>query len=113
MSLEGEAAMLLAIDNLTKGYDRRARKAVKEGAEVFAEKLEANTPVSNEDKTGKGPLAQHVRSVVFQRNRVIMKRRSAMTTSRVGLRTFPIAVLPNRIRSILLRNLNKKLRVLF
>lgn len=61
MSLEGEAAMLLAIDNLTKGYDRRARKAVKEGAEVFSEKLEANTPVSNEDKTGKGPLAQHVK----------------------------------------------------
>ncbi|MDT3393956.1 MAG: HK97 gp10 family phage protein [Bacillota bacterium] len=61
MTVEGEAAMLLAVDNLTKGYDRRARRAVKEGGEVFAKILQKNTPVSNEDKTGKGPLAEHVK----------------------------------------------------
>lgn len=61
MTVEGEAAMLLAVDNLTKGYDRRARRAVKEGGEAFAEILQKKTPVSNEDKTGKGPLADHVK----------------------------------------------------
>lgn len=60
MSVDGEAELLLAVDNLTKGYDRRARKAVKEGGQVFADILKPNTPVSNEDKTGKGPLAEHV-----------------------------------------------------
>ncbi|MGV3336694.1 HK97-gp10 family putative phage morphogenesis protein [Latilactobacillus curvatus] len=61
MTVEGEAAMLLAVDNLTKDFDRRARRAVKEGGEVFADILKKNTPVSNEDKTGKGPLAEHVK----------------------------------------------------
>ena len=41
MSVEGEAEMLLNVQNLTKGYDRRARAAVREGAKDFADQLQA------------------------------------------------------------------------
>ncbi|MFT8869540.1 HK97-gp10 family putative phage morphogenesis protein [Liquorilactobacillus nagelii] len=61
MSVEGEAQMLLSVTQLTEGYDRRARKAVRSGGQMFAEKLKSDTPVSDEDHSGLGPLANHVK----------------------------------------------------
>jgi len=62
MSIEGEAQMLLNVSNLTAGYDRRARTAVRNGAKMFAEKLKSDTPVSDEDHSGLGPLADHIKT---------------------------------------------------
>ncbi|GBG94976.1 phage protein [Ligilactobacillus salitolerans] len=61
MSVEGEAEMLLNVDNLTKGFERRARSAVREGAQDFADQLQANTPVSDEDHSGLEHLAAAVK----------------------------------------------------
>lgn len=50
MDIKGEAELLLNIDKLTKGYDKRARKAVRDGADVFVDGLKKNTPVSDDDR---------------------------------------------------------------
>ncbi|KRL76618.1 HK97-gp10 family putative phage morphogenesis protein [Ligilactobacillus equi] len=60
MSVTGEFELLANVDKLTKGYDRKARQAVKSGAEKFKTVLQNNTPVSSEDHSGKGPLRDHV-----------------------------------------------------
>lgn len=60
MSVTGLEEMLSGVAQLEKGFDRRARKAVREGAKVVGDDLTANTPVSDEDHSGKGPLAEHV-----------------------------------------------------
>jgi len=60
MSVEGDAEMILNVDKLVKGFDRKARKAVKAGGETFGDDLKGNTPVSAIDHSGKVPLAQNV-----------------------------------------------------
>lgn len=50
MDVKGEAELLLNLDKLTKGYDRRARKAVRDGANVFVNGLKQNTPVGENDR---------------------------------------------------------------
>lgn len=62
MSITGEAEMLLAVTQLTAEFDKRARKAVRDGGQLFAEKLKPNTPVSNEDHSGLGSLADHIKT---------------------------------------------------
>ncbi|MCH4170667.1 MAG: HK97 gp10 family phage protein [Lactobacillus sp.] len=61
MSVTGDAEILLNIQKLSDGYDRKARKAVRAGAKTFGDQLKGNTPRSNEDRTGKVPLAQDVK----------------------------------------------------
>lgn len=61
MSVTGIDKMLSNVKVLEKGYDRKARKAVKSGAEYFGQQLAGNTPVSNIDHSGKGPLKDHVK----------------------------------------------------
>lgn len=61
MSVTGVEELLNNIKVLEAGYDRKARKAVREGAKYFGETLADDTPVSSEDRTGKGPLKEHVK----------------------------------------------------
>lgn len=61
MAVEGIDELLNNLTVLEAGYDRKARKAVREGAKVFGEQLTANTPVSTEDRTGKEPLKDSVK----------------------------------------------------
>lgn len=53
--------MLNNVKALEAGYDRKARKAVKSGAEIFGQQLAENTPVSSVDHSGKGSLKQHMK----------------------------------------------------
>lgn len=62
MSIQGEFELLANVDKLEKGFDRRARKAVKSGGELFLDELKKNTPVSNEDHSGLGPLVNHAKT---------------------------------------------------
>jgi len=61
MTVTGAEELLSNIKELQVGYDRKARKAVREGAKYFGDELTSDTPVSNEDHSGKGPLKDHVK----------------------------------------------------
>lgn len=61
MTVTGLEEMLSGVAQLEKGFDRRARKAVRAGGKVVGDGLTANTPVSDEDHSGQGPLASHVK----------------------------------------------------
>ncbi|WP_099975306.1 HK97-gp10 family putative phage morphogenesis protein [Lactobacillus terrae] len=61
MTVTGIEEMLNNVTNIEKGFDRKARKAVQEGGKYFGDELQKNTPVSSEDRTGKGPLKDHVK----------------------------------------------------
>ena len=61
MSVTGVEELLHNVQVLQSGYDRKARKAVRQGAKYFGDELTSDTPVSNEDHSGKGPLKDHVK----------------------------------------------------
>lgn len=61
MTVTGAEELLSNIKMLEAGYDRKARKAVREGGKYFGETLAQNTPVSTEDHSGKGPLRDHMK----------------------------------------------------
>jgi len=61
MAVTGLEEMLNNVSMMDASYDRKARRAVKEGAGVFGEKLTSNTPVSDEDHSGKEPLRSSVK----------------------------------------------------
>lgn len=52
--------MLNNVQLLNHGYDRKARKAVREGAKLFGDQLKPNTPVSAVDHSGKEHLQDAV-----------------------------------------------------
>jgi hypothetical protein len=53
MSVTGIEELLHNVQVLQSGYDRKARKAVREGGEYFGETLAEDTPVSTEDHSGR------------------------------------------------------------
>ena len=61
MTVTGAEELLSNIQELQVGFDRKARKAVRQGAKYFGDELTSDTPVSNEDHSGKGPLKDHVK----------------------------------------------------
>lgn len=61
MSVTGAEELLNNIKVLKAGYDRKARKAVREGGKFFGKTLADDTPVSAEDHSGKGPLRDHTK----------------------------------------------------
>lgn len=61
MSVTGVEELLHNVQVLQSGYDRKARKAVREGGKYFGETLAEDTPVSTEDHSGKGPLRDHMK----------------------------------------------------
>lgn len=61
MAVTGEAELMANLERLEKTEERKARKATRDGAKVFEERLKANTPVSNEDHSGMTPLREHTK----------------------------------------------------
>ncbi|MGN1282381.1 MAG: HK97-gp10 family putative phage morphogenesis protein [Limosilactobacillus sp.] len=61
MSVTGEAELIANLERLEKAEEKKARKATRDGAKVFEEKLKANTPVSTEDHSGMTPLREHTK----------------------------------------------------
>lgn len=61
MAVTGEAELMANLERLEKTEERKARKATRDGAKVFEERLKVNTPVSNEDHSGKTPLREHTK----------------------------------------------------
>lgn len=61
MAVTGEAELMSNLERLEKTEERKARKATRDGAKVFEERLKANTPVSNEDHSGMTPLREHTK----------------------------------------------------
>lgn len=63
MTVTGLEEMLNNVKVLEDGYDKKARKAVRDGGNIFKEKLIEETPESSEDHSGLGPLKQHIKVV--------------------------------------------------
>jgi len=61
ITVTGLEEMLNGVHQMEKGFDRRARKAVRAGGKIVGDDLTSNTPVSGEDHSGKGPLKNHVK----------------------------------------------------
>lgn len=61
MAVTGEAELIANLEKLEKTEEKKARKATRDGADVFQKKLKATTPVSSEDHSGKTPLAEHTK----------------------------------------------------
>lgn len=61
MTVTGIEEMLSNVKTLEAGFDRKARKSMREGARFFGEQLAENTPVSSIDHSGKGHLKQHMK----------------------------------------------------
>jgi len=61
VTVTGAEELLNNIKVLETGYDRKARKAVREGGQYFGKVLAEDTPVSTEDHSGKGPLRDHMK----------------------------------------------------
>ena len=61
MAVTGEAELIANLEKLQKTEENKARKATRDGANVFEEKLKDFTPVSNEDHSGMTPLKDHTK----------------------------------------------------
>lgn len=62
MAVTGEAELIAALEKLDKTEETKARKATRDGADVFERKLKANTPVAKSgDHSGMTPLAEHTK----------------------------------------------------
>lgn len=61
MAVTGEAELIANLEKLQKTEEKKARKATRDGANVFEEKLKDFTPVSNEDHSGMTPLKDHTK----------------------------------------------------
>lgn len=61
MAVTGEAELIANLERLEKTEEKKARKATRDGAEVFQEKLKGNTPVSPVDHSGMTPLREHTK----------------------------------------------------
>lgn len=61
MAVTGENELIANLEHLEKTEEKKARKATRDGAKVFEDKLKANTPVSPEDHSGMTPLREHTK----------------------------------------------------
>lgn len=61
MAVTGENELIANLEHLEKAEEKKARKATRDGAKVFENKLKANTPVSPEDHSGMTPLREHTK----------------------------------------------------
>lgn len=61
MAVTGENELIANLEHLEKTEEKKARKATRDGAKVFENKLKANTPVSPEDHSGMTPLHEHTK----------------------------------------------------
>lgn len=61
MAVTGENELIANLEHLEKTEEKKARKATRDGAKVFENKLKANTPVSPEDHSGMTPLREHTK----------------------------------------------------
>lgn len=62
MAVTGESELIAALEKLDKSEERKARKATRDGATIFQDKLKANTPVASYgDHSGMTPLAEHTK----------------------------------------------------
>ena len=61
MAVTGEAELIANLEKLQKTEEKKARKATRDGANVFEEKLKNFTPVSSEDHSGMTPLKDHTK----------------------------------------------------
>lgn len=61
VTVTGDKEMLAYLARLDKSVDAKSRKAVRDGAGIFKDRLVDNTPVyPGKDHSGKTPLAKHV-----------------------------------------------------
>lgn len=61
MAVTGENELIANLEHLEKTEEKKTRKATRDGAKVFENKLKANTPVSPEDHSGMTPLREHTK----------------------------------------------------
>lgn len=62
MAVTGEAELIANLEKLDKTEEKKARKAARDGAKVFQDKLKENTPVAKSgDHSGMTPLAEHTK----------------------------------------------------
>lgn len=61
MAVIGENELIANLEHLEKTEEKKARKATRDGAKVFEDKLKANTPVSPEDHSGMTSLREHTK----------------------------------------------------
>lgn len=63
VTVKGDAELIATLNRLDKTVDRKARKATKDGAQVFKDDLQAKTPraPAGADHSGMTPLAEHVK----------------------------------------------------
>lgn len=61
MAVTGEDELIANLEKLQKTEEKKARKATRDGANVFEEKLKNFTPVSSEDHSGMTPLKDHTK----------------------------------------------------
>lgn len=62
MTVTGEAELIANLQRLQKTEEKKSRKATRDGAEVFQEKLKQYTPVAKSgDHSGKTPLKDHTK----------------------------------------------------
>ena len=63
MAVSGLEEMLNNVQILEDGFDKKARKAVRDGGNIFKEKLMEDTPQSVQDHSGLGPLKEHTKVI--------------------------------------------------
>lgn len=62
MSVTGEAELIANLQRMEKSVEKKARKATRDGATVFENKLKSNTPVASYgDHSGMTPLKEHTK----------------------------------------------------
>lgn len=61
MAVTGETELIANLEKIQKTEEKKARKATRDGANVFEEKLKNFTPVSSEDHSGMTPLKDHTK----------------------------------------------------
>ena len=62
MAVTGEAELIANLNKLEKTEEKKARKATRDGAKVFQEKLKEVTPVAKSgDHSNMTPLAEHTK----------------------------------------------------
>lgn len=62
MTVTGDAELIDKIDALKYGIDRDARKAIREGADAFAEELRGETPVWSGEKADPKHMRDDIRA---------------------------------------------------
>lgn len=63
VTVKGDKELIAAFERLDKTVDTKARKATRDGAKVFEQRLKADTPrdKTGTDHSGMTPLAEHTK----------------------------------------------------